>query len=66
METEDALIEEAKNDVQVSRMLNISKNSKVLRNASTHAAGVVIGDRKLVELVPLYQDPRSDMPATIY
>jgi len=34
------------------------------RNASTHAAGVVIGDRPLVELVPLYRDPRSDMPAT--
>ena len=33
-------------------------------NASTHAAGVVIGDRPLVELVPLYRDPKSDMPAT--
>ncbi|MEM9344760.1 MAG: DNA polymerase III subunit alpha, partial [Pseudomonadota bacterium] len=36
----------------------------LLRNASTHAAGVVIGDRPLDELVPVYQDPRSDMPAT--
>ena len=34
------------------------------RNASTHAAGVVIGDRPLIELVPLYHDPRSDVPAT--
>jgi DNA polymerase-3 subunit alpha len=34
------------------------------RHASTHAAGVVIGDRPLSELVPLYRDPRSDMPAT--
>ncbi|MEM6487646.1 MAG: DNA polymerase III subunit alpha, partial [Pseudomonadota bacterium] len=33
---------------------------------STHAAGVVIGDRPLVELVPLYRDPKSDMPATQY
>ena len=32
-------------------------------NASTHAAGVVIGDRPLVELVPLYRDPKSQMPA---
>ena len=31
------------------------------RNASTHAAGVVIGDRPLTELVPLYRDPRSDI-----
>ena len=34
------------------------------RHASTHAAGVVIGDRPLTELVPLYRDPRSDMPVT--
>ena len=34
------------------------------RHASTHAAGVVIGDRPLQELVPLYRDPRSDMPVT--
>ena len=36
----------------------------LLRNASTHAAGVVIGDRPLDALVPLFKDPRSDMPAT--
>ena len=36
------------------------------RNASTHAAGVVIGDRPLQELVPLYRDPRAEMPATQY
>lgn len=34
------------------------------RHASTHAAGVVIGDRPLHELIPLYRDPRSDMPVT--
>ena len=34
------------------------------RHASTHAAGVVIGDRPLDRLVPLYRDPRSDMPVT--
>src|SRR5665811_1994258 len=33
-------------------------------NASTHAAGIVIGDRPLNELVPLYRDPRSSLPAT--
>ena len=36
------------------------------RHASTHAAGIVIGDRPLHELVPLYRDPRSDMPVTQY
>ena len=34
------------------------------RHASTHAAGIVIGDRPLTELVPLYRDPKSDMPVT--
>ena len=31
------------------------------RHASTHAAGIVIGDRPLEELVPLYRDPRSTL-----
>ena len=35
-----------------------------MRNASTHAAGIVIGDGPLVNYVPLYQDSKSDMPAT--
>lgn len=34
------------------------------RHASTHAAGLVIGDRPLEQLLPLYRDPRSDMPVT--
>lgn len=34
------------------------------RHASTHAAGVVIGDRPLTDLVPMYRDPRSTMPVT--
>ncbi|MCZ4273028.1 DNA polymerase III subunit alpha [Maritalea porphyrae] len=36
------------------------------RHASTHAAGIVIGDRPLQQLVPLYRDPRSDMPVSQY
>lgn len=34
------------------------------RHASTHAAGVVISDRPLYQLTPVYRDPRSDMPVT--
>ena len=34
------------------------------RHASTHAAGVVIGDKPLDDIIPLYRDPRSDMPVT--
>ncbi len=62
---EPRLREEAKNEEVVARLLNYAQQVEgLLRNASTHAAGVVIGDRPLDELVPLYQDPRSDMPAT--
>ncbi len=61
---EPRLREAAKEEV-VGRLLNYAEQIEGLyRNASTHAAGVVIGDRPLDELVPLYQDPRSDMPAT--
>ncbi len=62
---EPRLREEAKNEEVVDRLLKYGMQLEgLLRNASTHAAGVVIGDRPLDELVPLYQDPRSDMPAT--
>ena len=47
----------------VDRLLTIAQKLEGLyRHASTHAAGVVIGDRPLERLVPLYRDPRSDMP----
>ena len=61
---EPRLREAAKEEV-VGRLLDYGAQLEGLyRNASTHAAGVVIGDRPLDELVPLYQDPKSDMPAT--
>ncbi len=61
---EPRLREAAKEEV-VARLLDYGAQIEGLyRNASTHAAGVVIGDRPLDELVPLYQDPKSDMPAT--
>ena len=62
---EPRLRQEAKAEEVVDRLLNYAQQVEgLLRNASTHAAGVVIGDRPLEQLVPLYQDPRSDMPAT--
>ncbi|GFE63384.1 DNA-directed DNA polymerase [Litoreibacter roseus] len=62
---EPKLREEARQEEVVARLLDYGQQVEgLLRNASTHAAGVVIGDRPLDRLVPLYQDPRSDMPAT--
>ena len=65
LKDEPNLREEAQKEQNVKRLLNYGQQIEgLLRNASTHAAGVVIGDRPLDALVPLYQDPRSDMPAT--
>ncbi|MEO8141581.1 MAG: DNA polymerase III subunit alpha, partial [Sphingomicrobium sp.] len=59
------LAAEYKNDAGVRRLLDLAMKLEGLpRHASTHAAGVVIGDRPLDQLVPLYRDPRSDMPVT--
>ncbi|HYI49850.1 MAG TPA: DNA polymerase III subunit alpha [Allosphingosinicella sp.] len=54
-----------KDDRDVRRLFDLAMKLEGLpRHASTHAAGVVIGDRPLDQLVPLYRDPRSDMPVT--
>src|SRR5262245_30256583 len=51
----------------VARLLEIAQKLEGLyRHASTHAAGMVIGDRPLDELVPLYRDPKSSFPITQY
>jgi DNA polymerase III subunit alpha len=62
---EPALQQARDGDEAVARLIEIAlKLEGLYRHASTHAAGVVIGDRPLAELVPLYRDPRSEMPAT--
>ena len=62
---EPRLQAERDSDPQVAELIEISlKLEGLYRHASTHAAGVVIGDRPLQQLVPLYRDPKSDMPVT--
>ena len=52
-------------DEAVAHLIDIAlKLEGLYRNSSTHAAGVVIGDRPLDALIPLYRDPRSDMLVT--
>lgn len=64
---EPRLQEARAEDEAVAKMLDVSLVLEGLyRHASTHAAGVVIGDRPLEKLVPLYRDPRSDMRVTQY
>lgn len=62
---EPRLGEEAKADTTVAKLLEMAQKLEGLyRHASTHAAGMVIGDRPLDELVPMYRDPKSNFPIT--
>jgi len=52
-------------DESIKRLLEVALQLEGLyRHASTHAAGVVIGDRPLIDLVPLYRDPKEDTLVT--
>jgi DNA polymerase-3 subunit alpha len=52
-------------DGQVAKLIETAKKLEGLtRHASTHAAGVVIGTRPLIEMLPLYRDPRSGAAVT--
>ncbi len=67
VETEDGLKAARKDEEIVDKLISIGLKLEGLnRHASTHAAGIVIGDRPLDNLVPLYRDPRSNMPVTQY
>jgi DNA polymerase-3 subunit alpha len=68
---EEALVQEPElqrareEDETVSRLIDIAlKLEGLYRHASTHAAGIIIGDRPLDQLIPLYRDPKSDMLVT--
>ena len=64
---EPKLQQEKSSDRLVARLLEIAQKLEGLyRHASTHAAGMVIADRPLVELVPLTRDPKSNTPVTQY
>jgi len=65
IEMEPRLQAVRREDEAVDELFNLALQLEGLyRNASTHAAGVVIADRPLTELTPLYRDPRSPLPAT--
>ena len=62
---EEATLREACEDSAIKHLIETAlKLEGLYRHASTHAAGVVIGDRPLQELIPLYRDPRSDFPVS--
>ncbi len=65
LKSEEKLRYERDHDETTAHLIELALQLEGLfRHASTHAAGVVIGDRPLERLVPLYRDPKSDMPVT--
>jgi DNA polymerase-3 subunit alpha len=65
VESEPRLQQIAEQEPIAQRLFEITEKIEGLyRHASTHPAGLVIGDRPLDEILPLYRDPRSDMPVT--
>jgi len=65
VDSEPRLQQIAEAEPIAQRLFEITtKIEGLYRHASTHPAGVVIGDRPLQDLLPLYRDPRSDMPVT--
>ena len=51
-----------KDDSRVKKLIEYSLKLEGLnRNVATHAAGVVIADKKLTETVPLYKDNSSNL-----
>jgi DNA polymerase-3 subunit alpha len=65
LELEPALKKAMQDDEAVERLINLGmKLEGLYRHASMHAAGVVIGDRPLYELVPLYRDEKAHLAVT--
>lgn len=65
IEIEPLIRQACDDDEAIAKMVEIGKKLEGLyRHASTHAAGVVISDRPLTSLVPLFKDESSQLPAT--
>ncbi len=64
---EPRLVAAKESGEEVSQLFEISlKLEGLYRNAATHAAGVVIGNKPLVNIIPLYKDAKANLPATQY
>lgn len=62
IEMEPQIRQAAEEDSSIDNLLKIALQLEGLnRHASIHAAGLVIGDRPLIEMVPLYKDDKSTM-----
>jgi DNA polymerase-3 subunit alpha len=62
LKQEPKIMELAKTNSQIAKLIEISRVLEGLpRHASTHAAGVVIGDKPLAEYLPLYKGKKGEV-----
>ena len=67
LDIEPKLVAAISSGEEISQLFNISlKLEGLLKNAATHAAGLVIGDKPLLDMIPLYKDPKSKIASTQY
>lgn len=65
IEQEDVLREEMANDYQVKHLMDVAlKLEGMCKHTSVHAAGIVITDKIIKHIAPLYKDPKATMPVT--
>ena len=67
LDIEPKLVAAISSGEEISQLFNISlKLEGLLKNAATHAAGLVIGNKPLLDIIPLYKDPKSKIASTQY
>ena len=65
LETQDELLKAKKENEDISKLIDLSLSIEGLnRHVSTHAAGIVIAEKKLDDIIPLYSEKDGDIPAT--
>ena len=65
IDQEERLRQLMTDEPDVKELLELALSLEGLpRSAGTHAAGVVMANGPLTDMVPLYRDPRSEMPVT--
>ena len=63
---EPRIQEAQKEDPVIDKLVKLAlKLEGLYRNIATHAAGIVIGDKDLTEIVPLYKDHDSNIPIPV-
>ena len=63
---EPRIQEAQKEDPTIDKLIKLAlKLEGLFRNIATHAAGIVIGDKDLTEIIPLYKDHDSSIPIPV-